>query len=89
MSEAFCSACKALGSGWEVHDDILPDVNVARNNLFRLTWRSDALPPNQDGSKDHIARRNYPIAIHRRCLERFINTPSALSPNRLCVCPLQ
>ena len=49
-SEAFCSACIALGCGWEVHDDILPDVqefvctlygqkdsagvNAAMHNLF-------------------------------------------------------
>ena len=63
-SEAFCSVYIALSCGWEVPDDILPDVekfvctlycqkysagvNAVRYNLFRLTCRSEALPPNQD-----------------------------------------
>ena len=83
-SEAFCSAFIALGCGWEVPDDILPDVekcvctlygqkdaagvNAARYNLFRLTCRSEALPLNQDCLKHHLARANYQIAIHRRAL---------------------
>ena len=53
MSEAFCLAFMALGSSWEVPDDIMPDVekfvctlygqkdsagfNAARYNLYRLT----------------------------------------------------
>ena len=60
-SEDFCSPFKALGCGWEVPDDIIPDVekfvctlygkkdstgvNAAMYNLFRLTCRSEALPP--------------------------------------------
>ena len=71
-SEAFYSACIALGCGWEVPDDIHPDVkkfvctlygqkdaagvNAAWYNLFRLTCRSEALPPNQDCLKHHLAR---------------------------------
>ena len=88
-SEAFCSAFIALGCGWEVPDDILPDVEKyvctlyvqkysAGDNLFRLTCRSEALPPNQDCLKHHLARANYQIAIHRRALERFIDAPSAV-----------
>ena len=74
-AESFCSACTALGSGWEVTDDILPGVgkkfvcalygqkdsagvNVARYNLFRLTCRSEALSPNQNCLKHHIAMEN-------------------------------
>ena len=83
-SEAFCSAFIALGCGWEVPDGILPDVeklvcalygqkdtagvNAARYNLFRLTCRYEALPPNQDCLNPHLARANYYIAIHRRAL---------------------
>ena len=93
-SEAFCSAFIALGCGREVPDDILPDVekfvctlygqtdsagvNAARYNLFRLTCQSEALPPNQDCLKHHLARENCQIAIHRRALERFIDAPSAV-----------
>ena len=93
-SEAFCSAFIAFGCCWEVPDDILPDVerfvctmygqkdaagvNAARYNLFRLTCRSEALPPNQEWLKHHLARANYQIAIHRRALERFIDAPSAV-----------
>ena len=59
-SEAFCSAFIALRSGWEALDNIIPDVvhsvlterfcwcNVERYTLFRLTCRSEALPPYQD-----------------------------------------
>ena len=70
-SEAFCSAFKALRCGWEVPDDILPDVekfvctpygqkvsagvNAESYNLFRLTCRSESLPPNQDCLKHQIA----------------------------------
>ena len=73
---------------WEVTDNILPDVekfvcalygqedsagvNAARDNLVHLTWRSDALPSNQDDLKHHIARENYLIAIHRCCFERSV-----------------
>ena len=53
-------------------------VNAARYNLFRLTCRSEALPPNQDCLKHHLARANYQIAIHRHALERFIDAPSAV-----------
>ena len=93
-SEAFCSAFIALGCGWEVPDDILPDVekfvctlygqkysadvNAARYNLFRLTCLSEALPHNQDWLKHHLARSNYQIAIHRRALERFVDALSAV-----------
>ena len=61
---------------WSVPDDILPDVekfvctlygqtdsagvNAAMYNLFRLTCQSEALPPNQDCLKDHLARENLP-----------------------------
>ena len=92
--EAFCSAFIALGCGWEVPDNILPDVvkfvctmyeqkdsagvNAARSNLFRLTCRSEALPHNQDFVKHHLARANYQIAIHRRVLERLNDAPSAV-----------
>ena len=70
-SEAFCSAFIALRCGWEVPDDILPDVekfvctlygkkdsasvNAARYNLFRLICQSEALPPYQDCLKHQIA----------------------------------
>ena len=92
-SEAFCSAFIALGCGWEVPDDILPDVEKfvctlyvqkysAGDNLFRLTCRSEALPPNQDCLKHHLARANYQITIHRRALERFIDAPSAVGHGR-------
>ena len=61
-SEAFCSAFIALSCGWQVPDHILPvvekfvctlycqkyGVNAVRYNLFRLTCRSEALPPNQN-----------------------------------------
>ena len=93
-SEDFCSAFMALGSDWEVPDHILPDVekfvcalygqkyfasvNAASCNLFRLTCRSESLPNNQHCLKRHIARENDQIAIHRRCLERFIDAPSAV-----------
>ena len=92
-SKAFCSPFKALGCGWEVLDDIIPDVekfvctlyvqkdsadnNAARYNLFRLTCRSGALSPYQDCLKHHIARENNQMAIYCRALERFIDAPSA------------
>ena len=85
-SEAFRSAFIAIGSGWGVHDEILPEVekfvygqkysdgvNAARYNLFRLTCRSEATPPNQDCLKHHIARKNDQIAPLT-----FIDTPSAI-----------
>ena len=53
-------------------------VDAARYNLFRLTCRSEAFPHNQDYLKHHIAKANYQIAIHRRALERFIDTPYAV-----------
>ena len=93
-SETFCLVFMALRSGWEVPDGILPGVetsvcahygqkdsdgvNVAWYNLFRLTCQSEALTPNQDCLKHHIARTNYQIAIHRRCLEGFIDAPSTV-----------
>ena len=88
-SEAFCSAFIAFGCGWEVPDverfvctlygqKDAAGVNAARYNLFRLTCRSEALPPNQEWLKHHLARANYQIAIHRRALERFIDAPSAV-----------
>ena len=36
------------------------------------------MPPNQDCLMHHIARENYQIAFHRRCLERFIDVLSAI-----------
>ena len=93
-SEAFCSALMALSSSWEVTDVIFlgvekfvcalygrkdyGGVNVAWHNLFRLTFRPEALPLNQDSLKHHIARANYQIAMHSRCLERFIDALSAV-----------
>ena len=72
----------ALGSDWEVPGDIFPNVekfvctlygrkdsagvNAAIYNLFRLTCISEALPPYQNCLKHHFA-------IHRRCLDRFID----------------
>ena len=53
-------------------------VNVARYILFRLTYRSENMPPNQDCLKHDIAGVNYQTAIHRRCPERFIDAPSAV-----------
>ena len=93
-SEAFCSKCMVLGSGWEVPGNIIFDVerfvcalygqkdssciNVARYILFRLTCLSENMPPNHDSLKHDIAGVNYQTAIHRRCPERFIDAPSAV-----------
>ena len=70
-SEAFCSAFITLRCGWEVPDDIIPDVekfvctpygqkvsagvNAERHKLFRLACRYEALPPIQDCLKHQIA----------------------------------
>ena len=52
------------------------DVNEARYEIFRVTFKMDILPPNQNALLLHTKRSNYQAGIHRRCLQTVINAPS-------------
>ena len=82
---------KRLGVDWRADDDLFceleefvcklygerkKDVIEVRYHVFTARCRvDDALPPNNDSFRLHIARASYQTAVYRRCLEAQIHAP--------------
>ena len=54
----------------------MTDVNEARYEIFRVTFKMDTLLPNQDALLLHTKSSNCQAGIHLRCLQTLINAPS-------------